>query len=145
MTALSRAEAASVLIDHWDDLSLAQKLMRIRCLRGRSVSDRLVPSEDTMRRADALVERGAVTDGADVSLSSAGGVIIGWGSAPDYVVWMCLNHDGTTTVEVEMPGSDPLSYGYPPGAYHDEEAARRALDELSVWPLVPRAIDAVLP
>lgn len=135
MAVLTRAESAAVLVDHWDDLPLSRKLLRIRSLRGVSVAGRLVPSEDILHRADVLAENGSLPEEARVSLGRRGEVILGWRTAA-YEVGVVLNLDGSSTVEVEVSGHPLRSYEYPPGEHGDAEAARHALNELAAFPRV---------
>lgn len=146
MTMFTREEAGLILIGRWDELSAAQKLTRIRCLRGHHVADRVLPSEDTLSRAETLIAQGALPEQGDVTLDRQGAVIIGWGESPDYAVSLTLHRDGTSMVETLLPSAyDPHRRLYPPGGFHDGEAARFVVSEMSMWPLCSSEVSAVLP
>lgn len=136
MAELTREEVGTVLAGEWDDLTTSQKLLRIRCLLGQTVVDRKAPSEDTVSRAESVVATGLLPESSGVVLDRHGGVVIGWGNAPNFAVSLELHQDGTSLVEILLPGAtSPCERTYPPGASHDIEAARYAVSAISRWPL----------
>lgn len=137
MAVLTREEVGELLTLEWDELTVAQKLIRVRCLIGQTVVDRRYPTEETLRRAEAVLELGVLPkDGGGVMLDRHGGVILGWGTPPNFAVGLELHQDGTSSVETLLPGATaPCERAYPSGAIHDAEAARYAAAAISRWPL----------
>lgn len=137
MAVLTREEVGELLTLEWDELTVAQKLIRVRCLIGQTVVDRRYPTEETLRRAEAVLELGVLPkDGGGVMLDRHGGVILGWGTPPNFAVGLELHQDGTSSVETLLPGATtPCERAYPSGALHDAEAARYAVAAMSRWPL----------
>ena len=137
MAVLTREEVGKLLYLGWDELTVAQKLLRLRCLIGQTFVDRTPPTEETLSRAEAVLELGVLPEnGCGVMLDRHGGVILGWGTPPSFAVGLELHQDGTSLVETLLPGATtPCERPYPAGALHDEEAARYAVAAISRWPL----------
>lgn len=137
MAVLTREEVGELLCLEWDELTVAQKLLRIRCLIGQTFVDRTPPTEETLSRAEAILGLGVLPEnGCGVMLDRHGGVIMGWGTPPSFVVGLELHQDGTSLVETLLPGAtSPCERSYPAGALHDAEAARYAVAAMSRWPL----------
>lgn len=137
MAVLTREEVGKLLYLGWDELTVAQKLLRLRCLIGQTFVDRTPPTEETLSRAEAVLELGVLPEnGCGVMLDRHGGVILGWGTPPSFAVGLELHQDGTSLVETLLPGAtSPCERSYPAGPLHDEEAARYAVAAISRWPL----------
>lgn len=83
MAVLTREEVGKLLYLGWDELTVAQKLLRLRCLIGQTFVDRTPPTEETLSRAEAVLELGVLPEnGCGVMLDRHGGVILGWGHHP---------------------------------------------------------------